>query len=78
MRLPWSSEYSPEDVRAVAIDLIVRHGPDASGEALLLADVARQRGSEANRQLYWRASNYIETHLHAPGLRGGKLTLRPH
>jgi hypothetical protein len=77
VRLPWSSEYSPEDVRAVAIDLIVHHGPEASGEALLLADIARQRGSEANRQLYWRASNYIETHLHAPG-RGGKLMTRPH
>ncbi|MBV8661892.1 MAG: hypothetical protein JO107_02205 [Hyphomicrobiales bacterium] len=59
--------------------MIVRHGPSAIEEALLLADMARQRGSEANHQLYWRASNYIETHLHAPGLRGGKVrVMRPH
>jgi hypothetical protein len=76
VKLPWSRP-SSDEVRAVAIDLIMRHGAGASEEALHLADIALQLGSQANSRLYWRAANYIETHLHEPGSAGRKRKATP-
>ena len=70
VKLPWSGP-SRDEVRAVAIDLILRHGAGASDEAMHLAGIALQLGSEANSRLYWRAARYIEIHLHSPNLTPG-------
>ncbi|MGO4869671.1 MAG: hypothetical protein ACLPGW_03530 [Roseiarcus sp.] len=64
MKTLWSGP-SREEVRAVAIDLIVRHGPQASEEAFHLAKVAQQLGSAENTQLYSRAARCIENFLYA-------------
>ncbi len=62
MRTLWSRP-SREEVRAVAIDLMVRHGPQAGEEATHLAEVAQQLGATENVQLYSRAAHCIETFL---------------
>lgn len=64
MKTPWSGP-SREEVRAVAIDLMIRHGEQASDEAIYLAKVAQQLGSPDNIQLYARAAQCIESFLFA-------------
>jgi len=64
MKTPWSGP-SQEEIRAVAIDLIVRYGAQASDEAMHLAKVAQQLGAEENTRLYARAAHCIENFLYA-------------
>jgi hypothetical protein len=70
MKIPWSGP-SRDEVRAVAVDLILRHGIDASGEAAHLAGIALKLGSLENHRLYSRAAHYIETYLHASSAQSG-------
>lgn len=64
VKMPWSGR-SRAEVRAIAIDLINRHGADASEEAAHLAQVALQLGSQENARLYSRAAHHIQAFLHA-------------
>lgn len=77
VKMPWSGP-SRDEVRAVALDLILRHGSAASVEAMHLAQIASQLGSRENTRLYSRAADYIETYLHKTCEGRGESAKRRH